>query len=73
MDLFAVALHEIGHNLGLDHSNVENSIMFPNYSTGSNGLQKDDIDGIQSLYGKPRYTPPGPGMFLGISSECNVA
>ena len=52
-DLLAVAIHEIGHNLGLDHSNVGNSIMYPFIQNNINGLHHDDIDGIQKLYGVP--------------------
>ena len=52
-DLLAVAIHEIGHNLGLDHSNVGNSIMYPFIQNNINGLHDDDINGIQKLYGVP--------------------
>ena len=52
-DLHQVALHEIGHALGLGHSSVYSSIMYPYYKAGQElNLHQDDIEGIQSLYGK---------------------
>jgi len=49
-DLETVALHEIGHLLGLDHSSVGGSVMFPNYGGVRQNLTQDDIDGIRQLY-----------------------
>ncbi|XP_059670923.1 metalloendoproteinase 3-MMP-like [Cornus florida] len=50
-DLGTVALHEIGHLLGLDHSSVENAIMYAGIASGiTKGLHEDDIMGIKVLY-----------------------
>ncbi|KAH7554678.1 hypothetical protein ACOSP7_027917 [Xanthoceras sorbifolium] len=50
-DLETVALHEIGHLLGLGHSEVEGAIMWPSITVGSTkGLHRDDIEGIRALY-----------------------
>ncbi|XP_038714627.1 metalloendoproteinase 5-MMP-like [Tripterygium wilfordii] len=49
--LETVALHEIGHLLGLGHSSVEGAIMFPSIGPGmTKGLHRDDIQGINDLY-----------------------
>ncbi|CAI0455681.1 unnamed protein product [Linum tenue] len=51
MDWETVALHEIGHLLGLDHSDVEEAIMFAIIRVGAvKGLNADDIQGIRALY-----------------------
>lgn len=50
-DLETVALHEIGHLLGLHHSSVEGAIMWPSIMEGTTkGLDADDIAGINALY-----------------------
>lgn len=54
IDLYSVAAHEIGHSLGLKHSQSTQALMAPFYQ-GYTGdtifLQADDIKGIQHLYG----------------------
>ncbi|KAG6664659.1 hypothetical protein CIPAW_02G109500, partial [Carya illinoinensis] len=50
-DLETVALHEIGHLLGLGHSSVQGAIMEPNIPAGvTKGLHADDIAAIKALY-----------------------
>ena len=49
-DLETVALHEIGHLLGLAHSSDPNAIMYPTYSGVRRSLYQDDLDGIRRLY-----------------------
>ena len=52
--------HEFGHSLGLRHSNVPGSIMAPFYKGWDKNLKlaQDDINGIQSLYGKQVNNKP---------------
>ncbi|XP_072043909.1 collagenase 3-like [Amphiura filiformis] len=62
IDLFIVALHEIGHALGLAHSSVEGALMLPYYqppdvTMASYTLPYDDQVGIQLLYGGPEAPP----------------
>ena len=53
-DLVSVAAHEFGHSLGLAHSSIAGSLMFPTYSGAHRFLHADDIAGIQSIYGSGR-------------------
>jgi len=55
IDFRYVALHEVGHSLGLRHSQSNDSIMYPIYIRDSDdlGLSTDDVTGIQYLYNVP--------------------
>ncbi|XP_063807592.1 stromelysin-1-like [Pseudophryne corroboree] len=67
-NLFLVALHELGHALGLEHSKNKLAIMYPTLqdntfvSPPSFKLFSDDVAGIQALYGarKPSVPKPNP-------------
>jgi hypothetical protein len=48
-----VATHELGHTLGVQHSNVSDATMYPSYTLCSTHMRTpsaDDLAGLQSLY-----------------------
>jgi len=52
MDIGVVALHEIGHSLGLGHERTTTiALMNPYYNSSLNTLQSDDINGSTAIYG----------------------
>ncbi|GAB5561852.1 MAG: hypothetical protein SynsKO_34990 [Synoicihabitans sp.] len=62
IDIRRVALHELGHVLGLDHPDeadpVQSVLAVMNSSVGDvDGLRQDDIDGGHYLYGPPDSPP----------------
>jgi hypothetical protein len=49
--LLSVAVHEIGHSLGLGHSSQRKSAMFPWYNGKIIHLEEDDKIGVSEIYG----------------------
>jgi hypothetical protein len=65
IDVFSVALHELGHSLGLGHSDDPSDVMYPYYKMVTT-LNSGDIAAAQTLYASgpaaapPVTTPPPP-------------
>ncbi|QND70331.1 FG-GAP-like repeat-containing protein [Tardiphaga robiniae] len=51
VNFFVVALHEIGHAIGLDHYNTVPAVMNAYISSSVTDLMQSDVNGIVALYG----------------------
>ena len=52
IDFSSTAIHEIGHAIGIDHSETNQSIMRASYSREIFDLQIDDINAVTNIYGQ---------------------
>lgn len=59
-DLRTVAIHEIGHALGMDHTQVQQAVMYAAYTGLKQALNSDDVLGIQSIYQTRQADPYEP-------------
>lgn len=60
VSILSIAIHEIGHSLGLNHSLDRSAIMFASYDPTNPKftLSADDIAGIKSIYGNTNNGNP---------------
>jgi hypothetical protein len=61
LDIGGVAVHELGHGLGLGHTRIAGATMFAaatGRGLGLRTLHSDDLAGVEFLYGKDVRGPP---------------
>lgn len=53
--LLTTLTHELGHTMGLDHSERSDAIMAPSLQTSYKGITRDDINGMTAAYQETVY------------------
>lgn len=77
IDLYTVVLHEIGHALGMEHTSVEDALMWADYTGSRRFLHQDDLTGIGTIYdcssstNQPGNTPSGLVAHLPMNIHAN--
>uniref|UniRef100_A0A182XXK7 dolichyl-P-Glc:Glc1Man9GlcNAc2-PP-dolichol alpha-1,3-glucosyltransferase n=1 Tax=Anopheles stephensi TaxID=30069 RepID=A0A182XXK7_ANOST len=73
VDFYSVAIHELGHSLGLAHSPVYSSLMFPYYKGIEQGtLDYDDILAMYQLYIQNPHITDDPDWMYTTESATTV-
>jgi peptidoglycan hydrolase-like protein with peptidoglycan-binding domain len=66
VDLESVALHEIGHSLGLRHSGLSDAVMYFAINSQRRQLHEADIRGIKSRYPPVVFAPGQPAVTVPV-------
>jgi hypothetical protein len=68
-DLASVLTHEVGHFLGLAHSEQRDAVMFAFYQPNTTMLTPDDVDGICNIYNPTGSRNTAQGLFAATSCD----
>jgi hypothetical protein len=76
IDFETIAVHELGHFLGLGHTSIEGAAMFPAYpGRAQRALEADDQAGVCTLYPRPcacGARDPCPAGFHCVEGLCEL-
>ena len=71
ISLLGVASHELGHAIGMLHTDDPNALMYPEYSPYNLQPGQDDIAGVERLYGTGSGTASNPPSLPNAPSTNN--
>ncbi len=73
-DLESIVLHEVGHFIGLNHSDNGEAVMYASYSPGSvsRKLQADDLKALCTVYPSTRAATCDPKPRGGQATSCEA-